>query len=147
MLHRPSNVSGSPVLKSVLGTNVAANTELSDTVPADKVWQLLAVSVALVQGATQTPQPILVLDDGSVVFYESFGSTTAQAVSTTCRYTWAPGMTLTGLIGATTNVHSCAPLPAGLMLMPGYRIRTVTVGIGANSDYAAPQFYVAEYSS
>lgn len=129
----------------VNGTNPAANTEFSDTVPTGKAWRLIAVSVALVQGITQTPQPLLVLDDGTDVIFEGFGSTTAQAVSTTCRYTWAPGLTLTGLVGATTNVHSTAPLPEGFILLPGYRIRSSTVGIGANSDYGAPSYYVVEY--
>jgi hypothetical protein len=128
------------------GTNVAANTELSETVPAGKFWKLIAVSVALVQGITQTPQPILQLDDGTDVIFESFGSSAAQAASTTCRYTWAPGHTLTAQIGATTNVHSTAPLPADLVLGPGYRIKTVTLGIGANSDYGAPSLFVVEYS-
>jgi len=133
-------------LLQVNGTDVAANTEISETVPAGKHWELIAVSVALVQGATQTPQPILVLDDGTDVVFESFGSSAAQAASTTCRYTWAPGNPLTGLIGTGTNVHSVAPLPAGLRLPPGYRIRTVTLGIGANSNYGVPSLLVVEWA-
>lgn len=129
----------------VNGTNVAANTEISETVPAGKFWQLLAVSLSCAQGLTQTPQPILVLDDGADVFFESFGSSTAQAASTTCRYTWAPNLPLTGQIGSGTTVHSTAPLPAELVLGPGFRIRTSTLGIGANTDYAAASLYVIEY--
>ena len=128
------------------GTNVAANTEFSETVPAGVTWELLSVTVSCVQGATQTPQPILVIDDGTTVLFESFGSTTVQAVSTTCRYTWAPGHTLTGLVGATTNVHSTGPLPYKLILPAGYRIRSSTIGIGANTDYAAPSIYVVQYA-
>ncbi|MBI3936408.1 MAG: hypothetical protein HY323_05480 [Betaproteobacteria bacterium] len=131
--------------KQVTGTDPAANTEFSETVPAAKAWKLVAVSVALVQGATQTPQPILVIDDGADVFFESFGSSAAQAVSTTCQYTWAPGHTLSGQVGATTNVHSTGPLPEGLVLPPGFRIRSSTIGIGANSNYGAPSLYVVEY--
>ena len=127
------------------GTNVAANTEWSETVPTGYAYKLIAVSVALVQGITQTPQPLLVIDDGTDVIFESFGSTTAQAVSTTCRYTWGIGLPLTGLVGATTNVHSTGPLPEGLILPPGYRIRSSTIGIGANSDYGAPSLYVIRY--
>lgn len=127
------------------GSDVAANTELSETVPSGKYWQLTAVSVQLVQGATQTPLPILVIDDGTDVIYESFGSTTVQATSTTTRYTWAPGLTLSGQVGATTNVHSTAPLPANLLLGPGFRITTVTVGIGANSNYGVPSLFYVEY--
>lgn len=134
-------------LKQVNGTDVAANTEISETVPAGKHWLLLAFSVALVQGITQTPQPILLLDDGTDIIAELFGSSAAQAVSTTCRYTWAPGLPLSGQVGATTDVHATAPLPEGLILPPGYRIRTNTLGKGANSNYGAPSLYVAEYAA
>jgi hypothetical protein len=127
------------------GTDRAAGVEVSETVPTGKTWQLLAVSVALVQGITQTPQPILVLDDGTDVIGEFFGSSAAQAVSTTCRYTWAPGLTLSGQVGSAAAVHSNAPIPYGLILPPGYRIRTSTLGIGANSDYGVPSLYVVEY--
>lgn len=132
-------------LQRVAGTDPAANTEISETVPAGKFYKLVSVSVALVQGATQTPQPILVIDDGTNVVYESFGSSAAQAVSTTCRYTWAVGLPLTGQVGATTNVHSTAPLPEDLLLPAGYRIRTSTIGIGANSDYGVPSLLIVEF--
>ena len=128
----------------VTGSDGAANTEFSETVPAGEFWLLRSVSVALVQGATQTPQPILIIDNGTTTVYESFGSSAVQAVSTTCRYTWAPGHTLTGQVGATTNVHSTGPLPEGLLLGPGWRIRTSTIGIGANSNYGAPALMVTK---
>lgn len=124
--------------ETVLGSNPAANAEVSVTVPAGELWLVRAVTVALVQGITQTPLPVLRITDGTNVFFESPGSTTAQAVSTTCQYTWAPGMTLTGQIGATTGVHSVAPLLEGILLIPGSVISTVTVGLGANSDYGVP---------
>ena len=131
-------------LTRVAVADPAANAEFSQTVTAGKKWQLLSVSVALVQGATQTPQPILVIDDGTNVVFESFGSSAAQAVSTTCRYTWAPGLTLTGQVGATTNVHSTAPLPLGLTLGAGYRIRSSTLGIGAGTDYGVASLLIVE---
>lgn len=133
------------VLRLIAGTNPAANTELSETVPANTYWRLLSVSVSLAQGATQTPQPILVVDNGTTVAYENFGSSAAQAVSTTCQYTWAPDLTLSGQVGTGTNVHSTASLPKTLVLGPGWRVRTVTLGIGANSDYGAPALFVVAY--
>ena len=142
----PSGQVATSALLQANGTNPAANTEITETVPAGKFWELISFSVALVQGITQTPQPILQLDDGTDVIFESFGSSAVQAVSTTCRYTWAPGLPLTGQVGATTNVHSTGGLPEGLILGPGYRIKTLTIGIGANSDYGAPSLLYVEYS-
>ena len=134
--------SGYQSAKVVVGTDPAANTEISQTVPAGELWLLYAVTVALVQGATQTPLPVLSITDGTTKFFESIGCTTAQAINTTCQYNWATGLVTSGLIGATTNVHAYAPLPEGLLLEAGYVIATTTVGIGAGSDYGAPAFFV-----
>lgn len=131
----------------VNGTNPAANAEITETVPVGKWWHLLSFSVSLAQGITQTPLPCLTVDDGTDIILQIPGSTAAQAVSTTCQYTWAVGLTLTGQIGATNAVRSMAPLPSELILGPGFRIRTVTNGIGAGTDYAAGSLYVIEYGA
>ena len=134
------------VIKRIAGTDQAANAEVGDAVPAGKTWELLLVSIPLVQGATQTPQPILQLTDPSDnVIAELFGSSAAQGASTTCRYTWAPDLPLSGQIGVTTGVRSSAPLPSGLYLPAGYKVKTTTLGIGANSDYGVPSYLVIEY--
>src|SRR5215471_1246247 len=123
-----------------LGTNPAAGSEISETVPAGASWGLLAVSISLVQGLTQTPQPVLTIDDGTDIVFQSVGASAAQAVSTTCRYNWAPGLATSAVLGSGANCVAFAPLPAGLVLGAGWRVRTSTLGIGANSDYAAPAF-------
>ncbi len=122
----------------------AANAEFSQVVPAGRWWKLGSVSVSLVQGITQTPQPILVIDDGASVLFESFGASSAQNASVTTQYTWAPNLPLTAGGAATV---ATAPLPAGLVLKPGYRVRSVTLGLGANSNYGPAQIYVAEYQT
>jgi len=131
-------------LLQINGVDPAANVEISETVPANKAWQLIAVSVALVNGATAAVRPILVLDDGTDVIYESFGSSVDQAVSTTCRYTWAPNLELSGQVGAGANVHSAASLPEGLVLPAGYRVRTVST-LNAAANYGAPSLFVIQY--
>lgn len=129
-------------LRVFTGTDQAANTEVSEAVPAGKTWELLCVTVSLVQGNTQTPQPTLIIDDGTTTLYQSFGASSAQSADTTTQYTWAPGLTLTAGAGATVVT---APLPYGLVLPAGYRIRTSTGGKGANSNYGAPAIFVLEY--
>lgn len=141
-----STYTGVTTVLQVDTTNAAAGVEISHTMAAG-TWELVSVSVSLVQGITQTPQPILVIDDGTDVVFEMFGSSAAQAASTTCRYTWAPGLPLTAQVGATTNVHSTAPLPEGLILPGGWRVRTSTLGIGANTDYAVAALLVMEVAA
>lgn len=134
-------------LKVVQGADPAANAEASVAVPTGKHYELLAVTVVLAQGATQTPQPLLVIDDGTNVLFEGFGASAAMSASTTCRFTWAPGLPLSAPVGSGANVHATAPIPEGLVLPAGFRVRTSTLGLGANSDYGVPTLYVAEYGA
>ena len=129
--------------KRILGSDPAAGAEISETVPAGKFWIPLSIWVELVQGLTQTPQPILVIDDGATQIFEAIGSSAAQIASSTCKYTWGLDLPLSGQVGATPNTRSTAPL-SPIVLPGGFRIRTVTLGIGANSNYGAPGLYVAE---
>ena len=127
-------------------TNPAAGSEVpTQTVPDGKFWWLKGFSVACVQGLTQTPQPILIVDDGTNVIFEMFGSSAAQAASTTCRYTWGPALPLTGQVGSGAGVHSTSPLPYMLVMRAGWRISTLTLGIGANTDYGVGTLYVVEF--
>ena len=128
----------------VAGANPAANNEVTDAVPSGKWWIPLSISIPLAQGATQTPQPILVIDDGANTLFESLGSSAAQAAGSTCQYTWAPGLNVSAQLGSGAGIHSLGPLPYPLLLPAGFRIRTVTLGIGANTDYGVPSYYVVE---
>ncbi len=147
-LSLPGNVlASSAVLKRVTGADPAAGSEASDAVPAGKFWWLIGYKIQCVQGITQTPLPILQIDDGATPLFESPGSSAVQAISTTTIYTWASGLVLTGQIGATPNIRSVGGLSDLLLLPAGYRVRTITPGIGANTDYGAPSIYVVEFST
>ena len=137
----PSNLTA---YKRVTIAAPGAGADWTLTVPAGKSWLLYAVYAVLVQGATQTPQPILFLDDGTNNLMESIGSTGAQSASTTCAYSWAAGMVQTAQVGSGAGVHSNAPIPDGLVLPTGFRIRSSTLGIGANSQWGIPSAFVAE---
>lgn len=120
-------------------TGLTFTTTVAGTGP--KAWGLMSVSVSLAQGATQTPFPSLVIDDGSNVVFQAFCGTAAITAGTTVQCTWAPGLSPVGGAATTANL---GPLPAGLVLQPGYRVRTSTTGIGANTDYGVPSYLVCE---
>lgn len=120
-------------------TGITIATTTAGTGP--KAWALLAVSVQCVQGATQTPFPSLIIDDGSNVLFQSFCGTAAISAATTVQCTWAPSLPAFGAAATTANT---GPLPYGLILQPGYRLRTSTTGIGANTNYGAPSYLVCE---
>lgn len=134
----PSQLSS---LKTVAGADPAAGSECTITVPAGKWWEIMGFSVSLAQGATQTPWPSLTLDDGTTVFWQGFSGTAAMSVSTTTVHSWAPGLTAAGAAASTANQGA---FPAGIVLPAGYRIKTVTSGIGANSNYGPPILFVCE---
>lgn len=132
-----------PAQDAVTGADAGAGAEAGTiTVPAGERWLLLGASVELVQGATQTPWPRLLITDGSTVFAAVSGST-AQAASTTCRHSWFPGAPL-AITGATTAVQAQGAIPPDLVLEAGATIATSTVGIGANSNYGVLQATVVK---
>lgn len=134
-------------IKRVVSADPAANAEFSLTVPAAKAWNLISVSAVLVQGITNTPQPLLQIQDASAnVLFESLGSTTAQGVSTSCRYTWANSLLLSGQIGATVDVHATGSLPENLILPAGYVITSKTLGLAATADWGIASALVVEYA-
>jgi hypothetical protein len=131
------NMPAMAVVGSVTGLTFATTTQ--GTTP--KSWVLLAVSVQMVQGITQTPWPSLIIDDGAVTIFQAFSGTAAMSASTTTQHTWAPNLQALGSAASTANL---GPLPDGLVLPPGYRLRTSTTGLGANSNYGAPSYFVCE---
>ena len=131
------NVSQPAVANGATGITISTTTQGTQS----KSWLLLSASVSLAQGATQTPNPTLIIDDGSNVVFQSTPLASAINAGVTAQVTWAPGVALSG--GGAATVCTI-PIPYGLVLPTGYRIRTSTAGIGANTNYAAPSYLVVE---
>src|SRR6266516_5207364 len=133
-------------IKHPSGGSQTVGAEADDTVPASKAWYVLSVQHVLAKGGTGTPQPILqVANSAGNTVLESIGSSAAQAVNTTCTYTWAPGLALTGQVGSGTVFHSTAPLPDGMVLLAGWQLKTSTLGgVGATSNFGTPSYFVCE---
>jgi hypothetical protein len=134
----PANIG---TIKRVAGADPAASNEVSDTVPSGKFWVLISVSVQLVQGATQTPFPSLVVDDGANILFQAFAGTAALSAGTTAQVSWGVNVPP---VGSAASTVLTGPLADNLVLLAGYRIRTVTTGIGANTNYGVPSYFVFE---
>lgn len=123
--------------------NPAANNEVAAlVVPTGKLWEPLLYTVSMAQGATQTPWPSLVIDDGTNIVAQMLSGTAAQNASVTAQHTWGIGLLLAG---GGAGVASHGGLPR-LILPQGYRLRTLTGGLGANSDYGVARLLVKEYA-
>lgn len=143
LVDKSDRLSVAPIT-SVTGANPAANAECSITVPAGERWLLLAFTVANVQGGTGTPHPKLQIDDGTNVLFQAHAGTAAQAISTTCQFSWVAGGAAIGPTGLTTAVAAQGGLPEGLVLEAGYKITTVTAGLSATTDYGVPRATVVK---
>ena len=132
------------VVKVIAVAGAVPGNELTQTVTAGKVWKLLSFSVNLIQGITQTPWPALVVDDGANKLFQAPCGTSAQSASVTAQLTWAIGTAPVGGGASTANVGT---LGDELYCPAGYRIRTITAGIGANTDYDPAKLLVIEYDA
>lgn len=136
-----SSVAGRGVLRSVAGTDPAANTEISETVPTDARWRVLAIQVNLVTDATAANREVsLLIDDGTTVFARVPVGTN-HAASLTRTYSFATN-TARNTIAQDPVLN--APLPE-LVLGDGFRVRTVTTNLQATDNYGAPQLLVEEW--
>jgi hypothetical protein len=91
------------------------------------VWYTLTTAVA-----AATRRSHLIIDNGATVALD-LPSNTTQIASLAYTYYWAMYAYSIGLIG--TNVYN--PLPAGIILDPGWRLRTVTDSIQGADQYTA----------
>lgn len=131
-----------PAIRSITGTDPAANTEISETVPTGAVWELLSFFASLVtDGTAANRRPFLIIDDGANIVFES-PTATLQVASLTIPYTWAEGMPIGGSINSSFQVHG---LVAPNRLPAGFRVRTSTISIQATDNWSAPQLLVREW--
>jgi len=128
-------------IRAIVGTDPAAGAELSETVPAGARWRLLALNATLVTDANvANRRPVFYVDDGTNVLL-NVGTVTDITASSTIPVNVHPGI---GNPISSAGVHD-VPLPPGLMLLAGYRIRTVTTLLQAGDNWSAPRLLVEEW--
>lgn len=135
-----STLEGPGRIRSITGTDPAAGVEISDTVPTGARWKLFAWRATLVTDATAANRlPALVIDDGTTEIYRAVSTT-----NHTASLTWAYNAAIAGAAAAQSASNVGLILPASLVLLAGYRIRTVTAAIVAGDNWGAPQLLVEE---
>lgn len=132
---------GPGTIQSITGTDPAAGSEISETVPANTIWLLKSVRFTLVTDATpDTRQVHLVLDDGTTTLL-NLPTTGTQIVSLTRNYN---AHELGGLIVPTGNEIDIG-LPSDVILPSGYRLVTETTLLKAGDNFGAPQLSVTAW--
>jgi len=132
---------GAGRIRSITGTDPAANVEISETVPAGVRWRLVAFSASLTTDANVAARDVrLVIDDGTTTLLQLPADQT-QAASLTIRYTAIAGAP----IATPRNTGAVITLPRDLLLSPGYRIATLTASRQVGDNWTAPQYEVEEF--
>jgi len=139
VLSRPTD--GLGLISSVAGSDPAAGAEWSITVPAGARWRVLGVIATLTTSATVASRiATLVVDDGTNWLYNS-AAQTAQGASQYVVYCWGAALPSAATAGGVSN----NPLPTGLDLAPGYRLRSSTANLQVGDDWSAPRALVQEW--
>lgn len=123
------------------GTIPAAGAEITETVPANTKWQLLSIRFQFNTSATVGQRVVnLTFDDGLNTWAVS-GTINPQNEGHGWLYNFAAGFA--GALGTTSPQF--LQLPSPVILLPGWRIKTATVGIQANDQYLLPLYCVQEW--
>lgn len=132
---------GPGVIRSIAGTNPAANVEWSETVPAGARWQILSLSNVFVTDANVANRfPRLIIDDGAANVYES---DPAAALAASLTRIYNAGLGTARLDAVSTNAQWA--LPEDVTLMAGSRIRSFVTNLQAGDNWGAPQLLVREW--
>ncbi len=129
-------------VRTVLGTDPAANTEISETVPAGRRWKILAVFFRLVTDANAANRIIhLIFDDGTNTIAD-IGSYLTQTASQTRDYDSFPGA---GDQSSAADGTARLNFPHEIILEAGSRIRTTTTARQATDNYGPPSIHIEEW--
>ena len=133
---------GPGYIRLVTGSDPAAGSEVSITVPTNAVWRLRSLRLRLDTDSTVANRRVaLVVDDGSTVAFTKL-SPAVQAESLTRYYNFNFGL------GYEEGDFTADTISIGindLIIPEGWRIRTITANLQAGDDYHAPILVVEEW--
>jgi hypothetical protein len=134
-------VEGAGALRTIVGTDPAAGSEVSETIPTGARWRVIAIRTVLTTSAAPGNRTVrLRIDDGTNIF-AIIEAGTVQAPSTTIGYTFATS----GASQPTLTSQQLVALPNPCLMTFGYRFSTLTGGRDVADDYEAPIYLVEEW--
>lgn len=139
--HNEAANSGIGFTRVITGTDPAAAAEMSETVPTGALWILKSLRITLVTDANVASRFFtLVFDDGATEF-----ARTSPLGTFTASSTWNITLAINMLLGSSSATSSTAVIPDKILLLAGYRIRSITSGIQAGDNLSAPTYQVEEF--
>jgi len=130
------------LIKAITGTDPAAGSEISETVPTNARWRVASFRFSLTTSATVADRYVqLVVDDGTTPIRWGDFSPSPQGASATWTYQASPGgVEHTVRVGVVRIA-----LPDNLVLPQGWRIRTSTANLQTDDDFGPPELIVEEW--
>ena len=133
---------GAGLIRTITGTNPAAGAEVSEAVPTNARWRLIAIKLNFTTDGTVANRYVsLTTDDGAVMPFQIYAQP-AHAASVGKTYTFSPAAA--DRAAALINTIN-TPIPPELILPQASRIRSLTNSIQAGDDHAAPLLTVEEW--
>lgn len=137
-----SSLEGAGAVRVITGTQPGAGVEVTETVPAGARWQVLSfLGRFQTSAAVAARVPGLLIDDGANILFGG-GPNSNQPASQTVKHIWAPGNTMVTSIDGS---YVLVPMPIGLTLSAGARMRTLTSLIDAADQWSQIVYLVREW--
>lgn len=133
---------GPGLTRQVAGNVPALGTNLSDTVPTNRRWRLAAMFFNFAASAAVANRAIQVfIDDGTGTFVYEVPAVGFIVANGNNNFTLMAGSGQPSL----NNNTQLLPLPEGMFLMAGFRIRTTTGNLDANDLFSSVAYHVEEW--
>lgn len=130
------------VVRTVTGTDRAANTEITETVPTGVAWLLHAITFTLVADANAATREVQVqITDGTSVLMRFPASGTQAATETRAYFFMRRGARESAAGGG----DRAGDLPQDIILPAGFTIETQTDNMQVGDNYGAPILTVEEF--
>ena len=134
---------GPGVLRSIVGTTPAAGADISETVPTGARWRPIVFFFSLTTSAAVANRQVrFQLQDASGNIIYHYPSQINQPASQTYYYNFAAGLVQVTPVGLTDYA---APLPIGVAMLAGYKLRTLTAALDVADQFTAPNYEVEEW--
>ena len=121
-------------LSYTAGTDPAAGANASITVPTGEYWKVKQVKISLVTDATVADRSVVLYYRTPAAVMFNIVPAAVQVASKTIIYHWFEGAALKD---DPTSLNQTIPLPADIILAPGYIIATAVKNLQAADDLSA----------
>ena len=129
-------------IRVITGTDPAAGSEISESVPTSARWRLLGMRIVLVADGTAVARDVrLNFSLDSIVFF-TIGCNSTQALGTTRTYSIGHQL---GFEQANFTIDRIAFGIPSIFLPGGGIVATATDNLQAGDNYGAPEFLVEEW--